>query len=64
MPAYRLYFLGDDGHIVRAVELDCGHDDQAIVQAKRHADGRPLELWERARKVEVFASAASERRTG
>ncbi|MDB5453517.1 MAG: hypothetical protein JWO33_2095 [Caulobacteraceae bacterium] len=59
MPAYRLYFLGDDGHIVSAVELDCVDDRQAISQAGAHADGRAVELWERARKIE-----APERKTG
>ena len=61
MPAYRLYLLGDDGHIVRAVELDCEHDGQAIDQAERHADGRPMELWERARQVQVFGVPAAQR---
>lgn len=54
MPAYRLYFLGDDGHIVSAVQLDCQDDHQAISQARDHADGRPMELWEGARKVRIF----------
>jgi hypothetical protein len=59
MPAYRLYFLGDDGHIVRALELDCRHDSQAISQAEHHADGRAMELWEGARQIQVFGAPAT-----
>lgn len=54
MPAYRLYFTNRDGHIGRALELECGDDAAAVAAASRHATGARMELWDRARIVEIF----------
>ena len=51
MPEYRLYFLNPDGHIIRRVEFEAPNDEQALAHAKRFADGKALEVWQRARKV-------------
>jgi hypothetical protein len=46
MPLYRLYTLGDDGHISRpATILDCEQDQEAVEAAKRQVDGHAVELF-------------------
>ena len=54
VPRYRAYFLNDGGHIVHAVELACETDEEAAEAAHVLLDGRPIELWERARLVARF----------
>jgi hypothetical protein len=44
MAEYRAYVLGDDGHIIRAVELDCPDDEAAVDQAKLLAVDHAVEL--------------------
>jgi hypothetical protein len=56
MLSYRLYFLGRDGGITRAVPFECSSDEEALEAVVAHADGRPMELWQQARKVRVFAA--------
>lgn len=51
MAYYRLYFLDGRSHIRHAVELECESDDTAVEIARAHADGREMELWNRARLV-------------
>lgn len=58
MLSYRLYFLGREGRITRAVELECANDEDALQAVEEHVDGHPMELWQQARKVRVFAAAA------
>ena len=57
MPEYRAYIMGHDGHIVRAVHLNCFDDDQAIRQAEALVDGHDVELWNLERKVALFPAA-------
>jgi hypothetical protein len=52
--AYRLYFHGDDGHIVAVQAFEGGDDEAAIERARELLDGRRVELWQQARKVTVF----------
>jgi hypothetical protein len=52
--AYRVYFLNFDGRIVRALELACDTDEEAVEQARILADGQPVELWDRARLMGRF----------
>ncbi|MDB5480282.1 MAG: hypothetical protein JWO83_1335 [Caulobacteraceae bacterium] len=54
MLSYRLYFQGNDGLVVRAEGFFCPDDSDAIEIAKEMADGRPMELWQQARKVMSF----------
>jgi hypothetical protein len=54
MPAYRLYFMDNHGHISRVVELDCLDDADALDAAEAHRDGQVMELWDRARVVKTF----------
>jgi hypothetical protein len=58
MLSYRLYFLGREGRITRAVELECASDDEALRAVEEHADGRPMELWQQARKVRAYVAQA------
>jgi hypothetical protein len=56
MPLYRLYTLGDDGHISRpATILDCEQDQEAVEAAKRQVDGHAVELWEGPRQIAKLA---------
>jgi hypothetical protein len=36
---YRAYFIGEDGHFIRAVELVCSDESTARSEAKRLVDG-------------------------
>ena len=60
MVGYRLYFLDREGRIQAARELDCDGDDLAIARAEQEADGRPMELWQRARVVKRFEARPTE----
>jgi hypothetical protein len=48
VPFYRLYYYGDDGHIVRRVEFECLGDEEAVAKIAEYADGHALELWREA----------------
>lgn len=54
MSDYRLYFLGRDGHIQAAEELDCETDEAGRQSADDLSDGRAMELWAGARLVAKF----------
>jgi hypothetical protein len=54
MSEYRVYLIGRDGHIVRAIELDCSDDGAAIESAKQLTDGHEIELWQRERIIARF----------
>jgi hypothetical protein len=55
MPDYRVYFVGTDGHFFDAVALECADDAEAKERAKQLADGYDVELWQRDRKIAMFA---------
>ena len=42
---YRLYFLGDDGHIVGHSAWDSEDDTEAMQCAEAVQEGRAMELW-------------------
>jgi len=48
---FRLYFMDGANHIARAMDLECGSEDEAIAVASRQADGRAMELWIGARRI-------------
>jgi len=64
MGDYRLYFLDAQGPIHRAVELQCDDDEDAVRRSAGHADGRAMELWQRARVVRRFEPCDLSRATG
>lgn len=51
MPQYRVHLLGQDGHFINGVILDCADDAAAIEAAKKYSDGYDIEVWDRSRKV-------------
>jgi hypothetical protein len=54
MQHYRVYFIGQDGHFIRAMDVSCADDSAAIESAKQLIDGYDLELWQRDRRVARF----------
>jgi hypothetical protein len=54
MTNYRVYVLGNDGHIVNAIQPDCPDDSTAIQTAKKYINGHDIELWQRDRKIAKF----------
>jgi hypothetical protein len=55
MLSYRLYFIGEDGHVAGVEPFECETDEAAIELASAKMDGRPSELWRRDRKVMDFS---------
>ena len=51
---YRIYFLGANGRISRAVAFECDGDAAAIELALQHSHEHPMELWQQARMVRRF----------
>jgi hypothetical protein len=45
MVEYRVYTLGDDGHIVKSTPLICDDDSQALELARVMSEGHMLEIW-------------------
>lgn len=56
MKDYRLYVIGGNGHFIRAIELSCTDEEEAIQSAKQFIDGHDLELWQRDRLITRFAA--------
>jgi hypothetical protein len=54
MADYRVYVIGADGHIFKAVGLVCADDAEAIEEAKRLGVDHDVELWQLDRKVATF----------
>jgi hypothetical protein len=56
MRAYRIFLLGQDGHIKQPPEIiECPDDKAAIEKAKQLLDGRTVEIWESSRLVARLA---------
>jgi len=51
MSHYRLYLLDKDGHFVRAVDLDCQDDEEALERVAAHKHRHGMELWQGSRQV-------------
>lgn len=52
MSYYRLYFMDRfSGHIDHFREFQAEHDDDALAIAERWREDRPMELWNRERKL-------------
>jgi hypothetical protein len=54
VPGYRVYALGEDGHIKGRTEIDCPDDDAALERAKNLVDGHAVELWEGSRCIALI----------
>lgn len=50
-PVYRVYVIGDDGHIKTRFDIDSVSDDDARTYAELLMVDRPVELWCGIRKV-------------
>jgi hypothetical protein len=48
---YRLYIIGEGGHIERRLDIEAADDAGATEQARQYLDGKDLELWQRDRLV-------------
>ena len=57
---YRIYFLGANGRISRAVAFECEDDAAAIKVAREHIHEHAMELWQQARMVERIEPSAPE----
>lgn len=59
MPLYRFYRMNKAGHIDGMPEIvDCSDDDDAVAKAKKHADGRAIEVWDLGRCVATVQARA------
>ena len=54
MADYRLYFLDQANHNSAVVEFGSDDDEAALDEARGHADGRTMELWNRDRLIQRF----------
>ena len=54
VPDYRVYTLGEDGHIKGRTEIRCPDDEAALERAKNLADGHAVELWEGNRRIALI----------
>lgn len=56
MQEYRLYFLSDAGHILRAIDMLCADDDDAMERSQEIRRGAAAEPWQLGRSVCAFAA--------
>ena len=57
---YRLYYFDRfSGHIDHFREFEADSDSAAIAQAELWSDGRPMELWNRERRLKQWESAGA-----
>ena len=60
MPYFRLYYFDRfSGHIDHFREFDAEDDGAAVAVAQRWNDGRPMELWNRERRLKQWDCADS-----
>lgn len=55
MPDFRVYFIGDDGHILNVREIADMAESKAIAQARQWLDGHDLEVWQDDRQVAILS---------
>lgn len=56
MPEYRASLIGEDGRVLRSVQLVCPDDETAKEYARQLVDGLAIELWQGDRQVGTFMS--------
>jgi hypothetical protein len=54
MVEYREYIIREDGHFLKAIDLDCPDDERAQEKAKGLVDGHDVELWQFGRVIVRF----------
>jgi hypothetical protein len=54
MSYYRAYIVGDDGHFINAIDLECATDTTAVESARQFVDGHEVEVWQEDRLVAVL----------
>lgn len=64
MPDYRYYFLDEQGHVARVVELESEHDQAAEIEADRLRGDHGGELWQLQRKIKTHAPIKPNALTG
>jgi hypothetical protein len=55
MPDFRVYFIGEDGHIVGVEQLANVAEADALEKARQLLDGHDIEVWEGERQVAVLS---------
>jgi hypothetical protein len=59
MPDYRIYEVGQDGHVVRLlIELTLDSDTIAIAYAEQFPNAEAIEIWEGKRMVDSICFSA------
>lgn len=59
MPGYRIFVIGEQGRFVKSEAFEDTDDQCAIDNAKRLAENRAFELWQRDRKIGKFDAKLS-----
>jgi hypothetical protein len=54
MPQYRACLIGEDGSVLRSLQLVCPDDETAQEYARQLVDGHAIELWDGERPVGKF----------
>lgn len=57
MAHYRAYFIGQDGHFIKARDVVEADDRTAMIAARAMAGLYAIELWERDRKIVRYDAA-------
>jgi hypothetical protein len=57
MAHYKAYFIGHDGHFIKATDVVQTDDAAAIIAARAMIGLHAIELWERDRKIVRFEAA-------
>ncbi|MDT7810227.1 MAG: hypothetical protein QOJ42_143 [Acidobacteriaceae bacterium] len=56
MSYYRAYIIGQDGHFIEAINLDCTDDTAAVESVKRLVKDYDVEVWQEDRMVTKLAA--------
>jgi hypothetical protein len=59
MPDYQVYFVGRDGHLLRAINIQVASDQDAIARALELRECHEVEVWERTRFVRRLSDPTS-----
>lgn len=59
MLEFTAYLIGEDGHFVSRVDLLCADESEARAAAAELAEKFEVELWERARRIEMYPANQS-----